>query len=114
MKIVLNEKFMLFECNEECIVGVVEWFGEVMGILILLCVEVFDNLNIYGIDLVFVMVIFFDGKLSKNDYCKYKIKIVEGFDDYVIMCEVIWCCYWRVFKEELLMLDLILIDGGKG
>ncbi|MBA5771098.1 excinuclease ABC subunit C, partial [Escherichia coli] len=50
----------------------------------------------------------------KNDYRKYKIKTVEGPDDYATMREVIRRRYWRVLKEGLPMPDLILIDGGKG
>lgn len=58
------------------------------------------------------MVVFVNGKLSKKDYWKFKIKIVIGLDDYVSMREVIYWCYSRVLKDGLIFLDLIVIDGG--
>lgn len=46
VKIVLKEKFFLIEWDEECLIGVVYKFGEVLNIYILYRIEVFDNLNI--------------------------------------------------------------------
>ncbi|WP_099221423.1 excinuclease ABC subunit UvrC [Listeria costaricensis] len=113
-KIALNEKFMLLERNEERTVGAVEKLGEQMGIPTPTRIEAFDNSNIYGTDPVSAMVTFLDGKPSKNDYRKYKIKTVDGPDDYATMREVVRRRYWRVLKENLPLPDLILIDGGKG
>ncbi|WP_239254760.1 excinuclease ABC subunit UvrC [Listeria ilorinensis] len=113
-KIALNEKFMLLERNEERTVGAVEKLGEQMGIPTPTRIEAFDNSNIYGTDPVSAMVTFLDGKPSKNDYRKYKIKTVAGPDDYATMREVVRRRYWRVLKENLPLPDLILIDGGKG
>lgn len=77
-------------------------------------IEAFDNSNIYGTDPVSAMITFLDGRPSKNDYRKYKIKTVVGPDDYATMREVVRRRYWRVLKEGLPLPDLILIDGGKG
>ncbi|EUJ18644.1 excinuclease ABC subunit UvrC [Listeria aquatica] len=113
-KIALNEKFMLLERNEERTVGAVEKLGEQMGIPTPTRIEAFDNSNIHGTDPVSAMVTFLDGKPNKNDYRKYKIKTVDGPDDYATMREVVRRRYWRVLKEGLPLPDLILIDGGKG
>lgn len=113
-KIALNEKFMLLERNEERTVGAVEKLGEQMGIPTPSRIEAFDNSNIHGTDPVSAMVTFLDGKPNKNDYRKYKIKTVDGPDDYATMREVVRRRYWRVLKEGLPLPDLILIDGGKG
>lgn len=113
-KIALNEKFSLLERNEERTVGAVERLGEAMGIPTPSRIEAFDNSNIQGTDPVSAMVTFIDGKPSKNDYRKYKIKTVAGPDDYGTMREVVRRRYWRVLKEGLPLPDLILIDGGKG
>lgn len=113
-KIALKEKFLLLERNEERTVGAVERLGEAMGIPVPSRIEAFDNSNIQGTDPVSAMVTFIDGKPSKNDYRKYKIKTVSGPDDYGTMREVVRRRYWRVLKEGLPMPDLILIDGGKG
>ncbi|WP_163653630.1 excinuclease ABC subunit UvrC [Listeria sp. PSOL-1] len=113
-KIALNEKFMLLERNEERTVGATNKLGEQMGIPTPTRIEAFDNSNIYGTDPVSAMVTFLDGKPSKNDYRKYKIKTVAGPDDYATMREVVRRRYWRVLKEGLPLPDLVLIDGGKG
>ncbi|MBC1473228.1 excinuclease ABC subunit UvrC [Listeria grandensis] len=113
-KIALNEKFLLLERNEERTVGATERLGEAMGIPTPNRIEAFDNSNIYGTDPVSAMITFLDGRPSKNDYRKYKIKTVVGPDDYATMREVVRRRYWRVLKEGLPLPDLILIDGGKG
>ncbi|MBC1336392.1 excinuclease ABC subunit UvrC [Listeria booriae] len=113
-KIALNEKFLLLERNEERTVGATEKLGEAMGIPTPNRIEAFDNSNIHGTDPVSAMITFLDGRPSKNDYRKYKIKTVVGPDDYATMREVVRRRYWRVLKEGLPLPDLILIDGGKG
>ena len=60
------------------------------------------------------MVVFIDGKPDKKEYRKYKIRTVQGPDDYETMREVIRRRYERVLKEGLELPDLIVIDGGKG
>ena len=58
------------------------------------------------------MVVFVNGKPSKKDYRKYKIKTVVGPDDYASMREVIRRRYGRVQRDGLTPPDLIVIDGG--
>jgi excinuclease ABC subunit C len=60
------------------------------------------------------MVVFIDGKANHREYRKYKIKTVQGPDDYESMREVTRRRYSRALKEELPLPDLIIIDGGKG
>ena len=60
------------------------------------------------------MVVFIDGRPEKNEYRKYKIRTVEGPDDYDTMREVIRRRYKRVLLEKLPLPDLIIVDGGKG
>ena len=59
------------------------------------------------------MVVFIDGKPSKNDYRKFKISIDKN-DDYGTMKEVIYRRYFRVLKDNLTKPDLIIVDGGIG
>ena len=77
-------------------------------------IELFDNSNIQGAYAVAGMVCFKDGIPSKKDYRKYKIKTVEGPDDYASMREVIYRRYYRVLMEGLTPPDMILVDGGLG
>ena len=71
-------------------------------------IECFDISNIQGIDSVASRVVFIDGKKEKKLYRKYKIRSVEGPNDYASMMEAIK----RRLKYEDFP-DLILLDGGK-
>ncbi|MBM7597771.1 excinuclease ABC subunit C [Virgibacillus halotolerans] len=110
----LQEKFSLIERDEERTIQAVEQLGEALNIEIPHRIEAFDNSNIQGTDPVSAMVVFIDGKQNKNEYRKYKIRDVEGPDDYETMREVIRRRYSRVLKDKLPLPDLIIVDGGKG
>ncbi len=113
-KIALKEKFSLIERDEERTILAVEKLGEELNIATPHRIEAFDNSNIQGTNPVSAMIVFVDGKPSKKDYRKYKIKDVKGPDDYETMREVIRRRYTRVLKEGLPLPDLIVVDGGKG
>ncbi|GAE30157.1 excinuclease ABC subunit C [Halalkalibacter hemicellulosilyticusJCM 9152] len=112
--VALKEKFSLIERNEERTIKAIERLGERLNIATPYRIEAFDNSNIQGVDPVSAMITFLDGKPSRKDYRKYKIKTVEGPDDYGSMREVVRRRYVRLLKEELPLPDLIVIDGGKG
>jgi excinuclease ABC subunit C len=112
--IALKEKFYLIERDEERTIKAVENLGKILGIPTPHRIEAFDNSNIHGADPVSAMVVFIDGKPEKKEYRKYKVKTVEGPDDYESMREVVRRRYTRVLKEGLPLPDLIIIDGGKG
>ncbi|QNR08280.1 excinuclease ABC subunit UvrC [Macrococcoides canis] len=113
-KIALTNKFDIIERDESRTVKAIEELGNVMGIETPIRIEAFDNSNIQGVDPVAAMITFVDGKPSKRDYRKYKIKTVTGPDDYASMREVVRRRYTRVLKENLPLPDLIIVDGGKG
>jgi len=113
-QIALKEKFSLIERDEERSIKAVESLGNHMGIYTPHRIEAYDNSNIQGTNPVSAMVVFVDGKPAKREYRKYKIKTVEGPDDYESMREVVRRRYTRVLKEGLPLADLIIIDGGKG
>ncbi|WP_122647110.1 excinuclease ABC subunit UvrC [Enterococcus mediterraneensis] len=113
-QVALSEKFDLIQRKQERTIGAVEKLGNAMNIPTPVRIEAFDNSNIMGTNPVSAMVVFVDGKPSKKDYRKYKIKTVVGPDDYASMREVIYRRYSRVIKEGLTPPDLIIIDGGKG
>ena len=77
-------------------------------------IECFDNSHIQGTDYVSSMVCFIDGKPKKNDYRRFKLKTVQGNDDFAAMREVVERRYSRVLAEKTEKPDLIIIDGGKG
>lgn len=92
-------------------------------------IEAYDISNIYGVYSVGSMVVYEKGKKKKNAYRRFKIKTVEGSDDYTSMQEVLFRRFNRG-KNELEKInrnemdikkgkfnvfpDLLLIDGGKG
>lgn len=77
-------------------------------------IEGFDISNIQGELAVGSMVRFTKGIPDKKEYRKFKIKTVEGIDDFKMMYEVVYRRYNRLKKENKELPDLILIDGGKG
>ncbi len=111
-EIALKEKFSIIEQNEERTIKAVERLGEALNIETPYRIEAFDNSNIQGTDPVSAMVVFMDGKPAKKEYRKYKIKAVEGPDDYDTMREVMRRRYTRLLKEGNPLPDLILVDGG--
>ncbi len=113
-KIALEEKFYLIERDEERTIKAVENLGKQLGIETPYRIEAFDNSNIQGANPVSAMIAFIDGKPAKKEYRKYKIKTVQGPDDYESMREVVRRRYTRALKENLPLPDLIIIDGGKG
>lgn len=113
-KMVLDEKFKLIERDEERSVVASRLLGEALGIEQLSRIEAFDNSNIQGTNPVSAMVVFTDGKPNRREYRKFKVKTIEGSDDYGTMREVIRRRYERVLKEGLELPDLIVVDGGKG
>ncbi|SOC36497.1 excinuclease ABC subunit UvrC [Ureibacillus acetophenoni] len=113
-QIAVHEKFQLIERQEERTIGSCEQLGDAMNIATPLRIEAFDNSHMHGTDAVSAMVVFIDGKPSKKEYRKYKLRETGAHDDYGAMQEVIRRRYTRVLKENLPLPDLIIIDGGKG
>lgn len=77
-------------------------------------IECFDNSHIQGAETVSSMVVFVDGKPKKSEYRKYKIRTVDGVDDFLAMREVLRRRYGRMIEEDSERPDLIIVDGGKG
>ena len=113
-RVSLEQKFNLLEKSVEKTQGAIENLGRLLQIPTPVRIESFDNSNIMGTSPVSAMVAFVNGKPSKKDYRKYKIKTVVGPDDYASMREVIRRRYGRVQRESLTPPDLIVIDGGQG
>ncbi|UVI31759.1 excinuclease ABC subunit UvrC [Paenibacillus spongiae] len=113
-KVALDEKFQLIERDEQRTSKASEGLAHALGMPGIRRIEAFDNSNIQGTDPVSAMVVFTDGKPDKKEYRKYKVRTVQGPDDYETMREVIRRRYERVMKEGLQLPDLIVVDGGRG
>ncbi|MFH1685032.1 MAG: excinuclease ABC subunit UvrC [Candidatus Micrarchaeota archaeon] len=77
-------------------------------------IETFDISTLFGTNSVGSMVRFVNGKPDKSGYRRFKIKTVEGQDDFAMMQEVVSRRYSRILSEGGQLPDLILIDGGPG
>ncbi len=79
--------------------------------------ECYDISNVSGVDKVGSMVVFIDGEADKSSYRRFKIKTVEGADDFASLREVLLRRLSKLGTEEEQSFpkpDLIVIDGGKG
>ncbi len=76
-------------------------------------IECFDISNIQGNTAVGSMVVFDEGEPDKGRYRRFRIKTVEGADDFAMMYEVLTRRYRRALEEKDLP-DLLVVDGGKG
>ena len=91
----------------------VDQLGELLNISSPYVIEAFDNSNLFGADAVSSMVVFINGKPSRKDYRKYKIRSLDGkASDYHTMKEVIYRRYYKVLMEDLRVPDLLIVDGG--
>lgn len=77
-------------------------------------IECFDNSNIQGSNPTSSCVVFKNAKPAKADYRHFKIKTVEGPNDFASMEEAVYRRYHRLLKENEPLPQLIIIDGGKG
>ena len=75
-------------------------------------IEGFDISNTMGAQSVASMVVWEDGQAKKSDYRKFRIKTVEGANDFASMQEVVTRRYGET--EDLPLPDLVLVDGGLG
>ena len=112
-KIYLDEKFELIKKEQEKTENVFEELKDILKLDKLSRVEMFDNAHLFGSFNVSGMIVYIDGKPSKNNYRKFKIS-VDTNDDYGTMREVIYRRYFRVLKDNLERPDLIIVDGGIG
>ncbi|MCR4955769.1 MAG: excinuclease ABC subunit UvrC [Lachnospiraceae bacterium] len=111
--------------EEERTRGALKELADLMGLENLYRVEAYDISNISGFLSVGSMVAFEDGKPKKNDYRKFRLKTVQGPDDYASMHEVLTRRFTHAMKEMeegveenygrfTRLPDLIMMDGGRG
>jgi excinuclease ABC subunit C len=77
-------------------------------------IEAFDISNIQGSDSVASMVVWEGGKMRPQLYRRFRIRSVQGADDFASLAEVVGRRYTRLLREGKDLPDLVLIDGGKG
>ena len=104
-------------------IGAVKDLEKLIGISGVVRMEAYDISNTNGFASVGSMVVYERGKPKRNDYRKFKIKGVQGADDYASMEEVLTRRFEHGMREQeegkelggfTAFPDLILMDGGKG
>lgn len=111
-KISLEQELKIIERDEARTVDANTKLKELLHLDVLDRIDVFDNSNLFGSYAVSGMVVFINGKPAKNEYRKYKVSVDKN-DDYNTMKEVIYRRYYRALVDNLVMPDLILVDGGE-
>ena len=109
----LKNEFELIERDENRTIKANEELKKLLNLDKLDRIELFDNSHLFGTYSVSGMVVFKNGRPSKNDYRKFKIKL-DTNDEYGMMREVIYRRYFRVLMDNLEKPDLIIVDGGIG
>jgi len=77
-------------------------------------IECFDISNFQGRETVASLVFFKDGKPLKSRYRRFRIRTVEGVDDFASMREVLTRYYGRLVEKQMNPADLVVVDGGVG
>lgn len=111
-RIALDNEFEKIKRDENRSVDANEELKNILGLKNLYRIDIFDNAHLFGEYTVSGMVVFKDGKPSKNDYRKFKISIDKN-DDYNTMKEVLYRRYYRMLVEKSERPDLIILDGGE-
>ena len=104
-------------------IGAVKELEKILGLKGIIRMEAYDISNTNGFDSVGSMVVYEHGKPKRNDYRKFKIKTVQGPDDYASMNEVLTRRFGHGLREQQeesetggfqIFPNLIMMDGGRG
>ena len=122
-EIKLDQDIEKLKRNRERTLGAVEEISSLLGLSDIHRMEAYDISNISGFESVGSMVVYEDGKPKTNEYRKFRIKSVEGPNDYASMEEVLTRRFRHGLEEKMTeddngkfskFPDLILMDGGRG
>lgn len=123
-KIVLRQDKDRIKREEERTIGALKQIEGWLGLSHIDRMEAYDISNTSGMESVGSMVVFEKGKPKRNDYRKFKIKTVQGPNDYASMYEVLTRRFLRSIKNDedaqnvedsfQRLPDLLMMDGGRG
>ena len=117
-ELVLSQDREKLKREEGRTIGAMKEIEHLLGMEGLSRVEAYDISNINGFETVGSMIVYEKGKPKRSDYRKFKIKWVQGPNDYASMEEVLTRRFTHEGKDEFdsfsIMPDLILMDGGRG
>ena len=109
-----EQKLASFEADERAVDPVYELQRELGLTTVPRAIVCFDISTAQGTDTVASCIWFENGRPKRGEYRKFKIKTVEGTDDFASMREVVTRYFQRRIEEQKPLPDLVMIDGGKG
>lgn len=116
-EIILRQDRERLKREEGRTIGAMKEIEGWLGLSDLVRIEAFDISNISGFQSVGSMIVYEKGKPKKNDYRKFRIKSVQGPNDYASMEEVLTRRFMRGMEESSgfeRLPDLLMMDGGRG
>lgn len=110
--LVLKQDMDKLKREQERTAGAAKELAALIGVSSAERLEAFDISHISGYHSVASMVVFENGRARRNEYRKFKLKTIDGPDDYASMREVLF----RRFTDDRMkiMPDILMMDGGKG
>ncbi len=128
-RMVLSQDKEKIKREELRTIGAMNQIGEWIGLSGVRRIEAYDISNISGFESVGSMIVYEDGRPRRNDYRKFRIRTVQGPNDYASMREVLWRRFSHGLKEKKALAqeggdlslgsftrfpDLLMMDGGRG
>jgi excinuclease ABC subunit C len=113
-ELLLEERKLAREVRERIPAGLRELQKQLRLARLPKTIAAFDISTLQGTDKVASMVVFENGRAARSQYRHFKIRGVEGMDDFACMKEVVGRRFGRLKREAEIFPDLVLIDGGKG
>ncbi len=128
-RMVLSQDKEKIKREELRTIGAMNQIGEWIGLSAIRRIEAYDISNISGFESVGSMIVYEDGRPRRNDYRKFRIRTVQGPNDYASMREVLLRRFSHGLKEKKALLeegqdmsfgsftrfpDLLMMDGGRG
>lgn len=128
-RMVLSQDKEKIKREELRTIGAMNQIGEWIGLSAIRRIEAYDISNISGFESVGSMIVYEDGRPKRNDYRKFRIRTVQGPNDYGSMREVLLRRFSHGLKEKKALLeegqdmsfgsftrfpDLLMMDGGRG
>ncbi len=128
-RMVLSQDKEKIKREELRTIGAMNQIGEWIGLAGVRRIEAYDISNISGFESVGSMIVYEDGRPRRNDYRKFRIRTVQGPNDYASMREVLWRRFSHGLKEKKALAqeggdlslgsftrfpDLLMMDGGRG
>jgi excinuclease ABC subunit C len=111
-KLFMQSNYLIFKQHKAQTSGAFNELRKILSIDNLTLIHTYDMSNLFGKDKIGAMIAIENGTFNKNLYRKFIIKDLNANSDYAYMYEVIKRQYMKMIKENLMLPNLIIVDGG--